>query len=732
MKHQLGRHELLVRLAAGGAANVFLARDVSSDSSSRLLALKVLLPNLAANEDFLKMFFTEAKIAAQLRHENIVQIAGFGRIDGIHSLAMEYVFGASLSQILRQSARVRKPLTVGVLLRIAASVCSALHYAHELRDELGQPMSLVHRDVTPQNILVGFNGRPKLTDFGIAKAVNRGFETQVGVVKGKFCYMSPEQALGKKVDQRADIFGLGIVLWEALTGRDLFKGSSPMEVIAAIREQEIMPPSQVVQGLSPIVDPIVMRALKRSPRSRYQNAQEMQQSIEDLIRKAGVNIDEQTISNELANIFGDVVQNRALALREASHGHPDIDKLCEVLNAQPLRTGQLPSRKHDEVDEEDPLGLFEGQKREVSLPPMGLTGLVPALPEQGFTATFDRDRIREELAQSREPVQSISEEEIADLSELELEDFPRELSDENFAPIDSWNDQTEMIEDRDEFLELVSSSGLNWPSDTVSSLESNPLPEQESDSATIAGMRSFSLSEINQGHFPEDSVLADNTESEVRAFQLESVAEDAEGQVKTDGQGLVGLLVGEQLSEESGDNRNVPRAPSLSINDYSPLDLEESEDSSNVASISSLASSRVRTAKSKPFKLRPLTNDDMEVLNQPNAEQARLIVGSTPPSSGAEKENLESSIPRPQPEAVTPQAPPSVDQPADRPPAPVIPLNQSGSEAMSALPASALSSHGKMVTLRKDVLFLLTIASILFGIALGLGIAKLIGLPTLL
>jgi serine/threonine protein kinase len=150
MTQQLGRHELLVRLAAGGAANVFLARDTSSRGSGRLLALKVLLPNLAANEDFLRMFFTEARIAAQLQHDNIVQIAGFGRMGGIHSLAMEYVFGASLAQVLRQSARKRKPLTVGVLLKITASVCSALHYAHELRDKTGRPMGLVHRDVTPQ------------------------------------------------------------------------------------------------------------------------------------------------------------------------------------------------------------------------------------------------------------------------------------------------------------------------------------------------------------------------------------------------------------------------------------------------------------------------------------------------------------------------------------------------------------------------------------------------------
>ena len=196
---------------------------------------------------------------------------------------------------------------------------------------------------------------------------------------------------------------------------------------------------------------------------------------------------------------------------------------------------------------------------------------------------------------------------------------------------------------------------------------------------------------------------------------------------------MVGLLVGEQLSPNNDENRNIPRAPSLSIKDYSPSEPEESDDSSNVASISSLAASRVRTAKSKPFKLRPLTNDDMEVLNQPNAEQARLIVGSTPPSSDTEEEKPRSPDPTPLPVAATPQASPPTAQLEDRPPAPVIPLNQPGSEPqeLSSPPASALPSHGKMVTLRKDVLALLTIASILFGIALGLGIAKLIGFPTL-
>jgi serine/threonine-protein kinase len=339
---RLGDHELLIRLASGGAANVFLVRDLKAPPPGRLLALKILLPSLASNEDFLKMFFAEAKLAARLVHKNIVTIAGFGQVDGIHCLAMEYVFGASLAQVLRASAKAKKPLTVGVLLRITAEVCDALHYAHEIQDEQGQPMGVVHRDVTPQNILIGFNGVPKLTDFGIAKATNRGWETQAGIVKGKFSYMSPEQALGKRVDRRSDIFGAGIVLWEALTGRDLFKGNTPMEVLTAIREQKIEPPSKVVDGLTPIVDPIVMKALRRAPKQRYQTAAEMRDEIEDLIRRAGVAIDDQTISREFAAIYGDEIVERAFALRAAMAGKPDYEGLARVLGGALLNPKHLP------------------------------------------------------------------------------------------------------------------------------------------------------------------------------------------------------------------------------------------------------------------------------------------------------------------------------------------------------------------------------------------------------
>lgn len=450
----LGNHELLIRLASGGAANVFLVRDIAAPPPGRLLALKILLPSLAANEDFLNMFFTEAKIAARLEHQNIVTIAGFGQVEGIHCLAMEYVFGASLAQVLRASARAKKPLTVGVLLRITAQVCDALHYAHELREDNGKPMGLVHRDVTPQNILVGFNGVPKLTDFGIAKATNRGWETQAGIVKGKFSYMSPEQAMGKRVDRRSDIFGAGIVLWEALTGRDLFRGTSPLEVLTAIREQKIEPPSKVVPGLTPIVDPIVMKALRRSPRGRYQTALEMKNEIEELIQRAGVTIDANTISREFAAIYGDEIVERAFALRAAMAGRADLEQLAQVLGGSILNAKHLPVIPGG-LTNPDPLGLFspEPQRSEDLNAPNGTA--VPARLDQPFTMPSAMGLDAIEVEDPVELPENIS----ADVADVEPEIPQLRAIDpaRNYTPRrQGWDDSTAMSVPHDELLSMLS------------------------------------------------------------------------------------------------------------------------------------------------------------------------------------------------------------------------------------------------------------------------------------
>lgn len=456
---RLGNHEILVRLAAGGAANVFLVRDLKAPPPSRLLALKVLLPSLASNDDFINMFFTEARIAARLNHPNVVSIAGFGLAEGIHCLAMEYVFGASLSQVLKQSARVKKPLTVGVLLRITAAVCDALHYAHELRGDDGRPMGLVHRDVTPQNILVGFNGVPKLTDFGIAKATGRGWETQAGIVKGKFSYMSPEQALGKKIDRRSDIFCTGIVLWEALTGKELFKGTSPLEVIEAIQKAPIEPPSKVVPGLSSIVDPIVMKALKRSPRQRFQTAAEMKAEIEDLIRRAGVQIDTQTIAQEFKEIYGNVVLERANALGRALGGQADLDELARVFGAQRLRDDHLPVIPGG-ASNPDPLGLFAEAPDDATSLDEAMANedsrALPARQEAEFTRALPAVDIElDDPADEDDATREASEED-----EEELLDFAADLAPQSDSEqsVVGWEDHTRAFEPPANLLELISNA----------------------------------------------------------------------------------------------------------------------------------------------------------------------------------------------------------------------------------------------------------------------------------
>lgn len=542
---------------------MFLVRDQKAPPPGRLLALKILLPSLASNEDFLRMFFAEAKLASMLRHENIVGIAGFGQVDGIHCLAMEYVFGASLAQVLRASARAKKPLTVGVLLRITAAVCDALHYAHELHDEEGKPMGVVHRDVTPQNILIGFNGIPKLTDFGIAKATNRGWETQAGIVKGKFSYMSPEQALGKRVDRRSDIFGTGIVLWEALTGRDLFKGSTPMEVLTNIREQKIEPPSKVVDGLTPIVDPIVMKALRRSPKQRYQTAEEMREDIEDLIRRAGVAIDAQTISREFAAIYGDEIVERAFALRAAMAGKPDLEDLAKVLGGALLNPKHLPTMIPGGVTDPDPLGLFseEGPRPIPESDP--LNGAMPARSDLSDSnpaplADFDIDvDVEEQISQE-------------DLKEMEAESFGPEHSPivpQNRA-ISGWDDSTAMAIKDDELLSMISEEDA-----TI-----GYLPPAFADRFGAELKRALEEGDDEVNFDDEATVgISDHQLAQLRAAKDESALpwERVHSQSPSSIRSMRPIPRAPSLDMDRED-RPVPRAPSLDMDAMTPIpDLED-------------------------------------------------------------------------------------------------------------------------------------------------------------
>ncbi len=343
---QVGPYRLLLRLAAGGGANVFLARDTSAPAPGRLVALKVILPHLVSVPEAVRSFFTEARIAARLDHPNIVAIAGFGERDGVYGLAMEYVFGGSLADVLNTSNRVGRPLTVCGVLWLVAQICDALHYAHETLDEQGRRLELVHRDVSPENILVGFDGVPKLTDFGIAKIMNRGWETQAGILKGKSRYMSPEQLLSRRVDRRSDVFVAGVVLWESLTGRPLFTGANVTEIFRAIGQRPIPTPSEASPGLPPVVDATVMRALRRPPSERYATAKEFADELRALLDGAGVDVTSAALAGELASIYGAAVRRRAELLRRALHGESlDVEALADALGGEPLDASQLPRER---------------------------------------------------------------------------------------------------------------------------------------------------------------------------------------------------------------------------------------------------------------------------------------------------------------------------------------------------------------------------------------------------
>lgn len=277
----LGRYELLGKLGEGGMATVYLSRHAGEAGFQRLYALKVLHPHLAAQEDvFVEMLFDEARIAARLHHPNVVPIVDLGSQGAFHYVAMEYVEGFALSALLRKNRDERPPR---LIIPIVLDALAGLHAAHTLTDDDGAPMHLVHRDVSPQNVLVGTDGIARVIDFGIAKAESRINSTRPGELKGKLAFMSPEQIREPDtVDFRSDIFSAGVLLWSALTGQQIFGSSNSGATLNNILRMEIERPSKV--GLRPpaVFDTICMRALERDRNLRIGSMLEMEESLRSL------------------------------------------------------------------------------------------------------------------------------------------------------------------------------------------------------------------------------------------------------------------------------------------------------------------------------------------------------------------------------------------------------------------------------------------------------------------
>nr|QRN75809.1 Serine/threonine protein kinase [Sandaracinus sp.] len=302
----LGRYEILGRVAYGGMAEIFLARETSKVGAARLLAIKRILPHVASDSDFVRMFFDEARLAIQLNHPNICHVYEFGEVDGSYFLAMEWIHGVSLTKLIRR-ARASGGLPPELAARIIASVADALHYAHRARDVNGVRMGIVHRDVSPQNIMINYDGQVKLLDFGIAKAASHSTKTEAGTIKGKLAYMSPQQCLGRPLDGRADVFALGVCLFEALTGQSLFRRETEYETIRAIIDEPTPSLRQRAPGMSPDLDAIIQRSVMKDPADRYSTAAEMQADLERWIASSGKIVTAEMIAAILEDLFPDQV-----------------------------------------------------------------------------------------------------------------------------------------------------------------------------------------------------------------------------------------------------------------------------------------------------------------------------------------------------------------------------------------------------------------------------------------
>ncbi|MDH3255207.1 MAG: serine/threonine protein kinase, partial [Acidobacteriota bacterium] len=280
---EFGQYHLEERIAVGGMAEVWRASMVGMEGFQKTVAIKKILPHLAENKEFVTMFVDEAKLAAQLNHENLVDIYDLGKIGSDFFIAMEYVDGKDLRSILNRLRRRQEQFPLGLAVFIAARTAAALEYAHTRRDADERPLGLVHRDVSPRNILISHNGNIRLCDFGVAKAVSSVTQTEIGALKGKIQYMSPEQAAGARVDARSDLYSLGNVLFEMVTGRALFVQDTEISLLDAVRGGEVDEPREIRADLPDEVNAILLRALQKDPSDRYASAGEMQRELEEAL-----------------------------------------------------------------------------------------------------------------------------------------------------------------------------------------------------------------------------------------------------------------------------------------------------------------------------------------------------------------------------------------------------------------------------------------------------------------
>lgn len=357
---QLGKYIILDQLAVGGMAELFRAMITSVQGFEKLIAIKKILPHLASEEDLVSSFIDEAKLAALLHHQNIVQIYDFGSLEETYFIAMEYLLGKDCRSISNKAREKNIPLDRQNALFIVSRICAGLDYAHKLKDFQGKALNIIHRDISPQNILITYEGDVKIVDFGIAKAASQNTHTQMGMIKGKVAYMSPEQALGKVIDHRSDIFSCGIILYELITGTRMFTGDT-MNILARIRDAEYAIPEEVEKDLPEILMKVLDKALEKEPDDRYQTCGEMLNDLEECMQQ-GTHPSPQGLAKYMKTVFAE----------EISAEEHHLQKITKI----GLQQGKKKFENGLREPEKKKSGLPKTARHDVSQVLGGLTGSV--------------------------------------------------------------------------------------------------------------------------------------------------------------------------------------------------------------------------------------------------------------------------------------------------------------------------------------------------------------------
>jgi eukaryotic-like serine/threonine-protein kinase len=325
MPHQQQRYRVLEKIATGGMAEVFRAESAGLEGFKKVVAIKRVLPHLAEKKQFIGMFLDEARVSAQLSHSNCVQVFDIGVGDNTYFIVMEYVDGADLKAVLEHQRKFGKVISAEEAMFISVRICEGLAYAHELTDSNGRSLHVVHRDMSPPNVLITRHGEVKIVDFGLAKANSQLEHSEPGIIKGKFGYLSPEAAKGFAIDHRTDIFAVGIILWEMLAGRRLFSGETDLQTVRMVQAARVPPLRQFNPRVSPELEGVLGRALAAEPDQRYQSAREFGRDLNHLLFRLGRPVS----SFDIAALVDPIRSEREIARRGGERGRSFIGSLID-------------------------------------------------------------------------------------------------------------------------------------------------------------------------------------------------------------------------------------------------------------------------------------------------------------------------------------------------------------------------------------------------------------------